>query len=351
MKVLHLIDTLWLGGAQTMQRCYFENQEANTDIYLYVLRRSSPQLVIQHKNVVVYNSFSRYSLIPILSLRKYIKDNQIGVLHCHLLRSHLFGYILKRFFFRDLKFVIHEHGDIIANRRLSAAVLKMARNEASVFITCSGFLKKILVNKIKVSSSNVTVLYNFVDPKRFRPGKLRDSISDFRIGFAGRLVKGKGWEEFLEAARQSRSELSFQFIIAGEGKDRVNITETIQKFGLSNVSVAGFVEEMSVFYSGLNCFVLPSHYEPMWMVAIEAQAMGIPVIASNTDGLNEVVSDDWNALLFAPGSAEELVSAIRRVRDDPKIRARLIENGIENSKVYSLENYCNVLATVYSYLK
>src|SRR5580658_7437544 len=105
MRVLHVIDTLWLGGVQTLERDYFEMQKDNHDIFLYVLRKSEPQLNINHTNVLIQDSFSRYSFSPVFRLRKLIKEHRIEILHCHLLRSHLFGYISKIVFFPAVKLI------------------------------------------------------------------------------------------------------------------------------------------------------------------------------------------------------------------------------------------------------
>jgi len=352
VRVLHIIDTLWLGGAQTIQKEYFENQPENSDIFLYALRRSDPQLKIKHPNISVYNSFSRFSFYPLIALKKHIEQNKIDILHCHLLRSHFTGYLLKLFFFRNIRLVIHEHGDILENSGLSSFILKIIKRKADVFITCSEALKKTLVEKIEVDAAAVKTVYNFVNAQKNKTPILQvipeaSQPERFYIGFAGRLIRRKGWEQLIEAAKILIPETNVYFEIAGEGPDKAKILDKIKAHQLKNVTLRGYTKNMDLFYNKLNCLIVPSHYEPMGMVAIEAQAFGVPVIASNVSGMNELLLDEWNALLFTPGNATELVTCIKKMKDNNNLRNKLIINGFENSKVYSFENYKNNIDNIY----
>ena len=96
MKVLHIIDTLWQGGAQSLLKSLFENQKDNPDIFLYSLRTREFNLDIDHPNVIANISTSRFSLRPLKTIREIIRTHQIDILHCHLPRSHVFGYIIRK---------------------------------------------------------------------------------------------------------------------------------------------------------------------------------------------------------------------------------------------------------------
>ncbi len=85
----------------------------------------------------------------------------------------------------------------------------------------------------------------------------------------------------------------------------------------------------------------------MGLTEIEAQACGIPVIASNTEGLNEVVLDGETALLFEPENIKELEEKIRLMKNDKVLRNKLIINGLLNVKKYTREHYLDELFTVY----
>ena len=359
MKVLHIIDTLWLGGIQTLDRDYFEMQKDNPDVFLYVLRRSKPQMSINHNNVFVYDSYSRYSFGPIFRLKKLIKEQKIEILHCQLLRSHVFGYILKLLFFPRIKLLIDEQADLVDTAALSVPVLKLIGNKTNLFITCSNAFTKTLVEKIKIDTSKAITLYNGINLGKFERNQINwDRTSEreklnitqdmLLVGFAGRLIKRKGWEEFIEVAGRLQNNNSIKFIIAGDGNDREELLTRISARKLSNVKYIGYVSDITWFCSLLDCLVVSSHHEPMGMIVVEGQAMRVPVIASNVDGLNEVATNGENALLFKSKDISDLELTLTKLLADKTLQEKLIEAGVENAKKYSIENYARSLADIYS---
>ena len=142
MKVLHIIDTFWLGGAQTLLKSYFEAERENFDIHLFSLRRTVPSISVEHKNVSCYRSHSRYSPGPLRALTNIIKKRDIDVLHCHLPRSQVFGYLVKRLFQPNIILVFHEHGDIFEKGVLLPALLRFFQHHVDQFVACSKAVKK-----------------------------------------------------------------------------------------------------------------------------------------------------------------------------------------------------------------
>jgi len=108
--VLHVIDSLGLGGAQAILKDFFEYRTSSGAIFLYALRVVPGQLKIGHPNVSVNPSSWRFSMAPMLKLRAIVDSCAVDILHCHLFRAQVFGYLLKTIFFPRLVLVFHEHG-------------------------------------------------------------------------------------------------------------------------------------------------------------------------------------------------------------------------------------------------
>lgn len=359
MRVLHIIDTLWLGGAQTLLKTYFEKNRNNPDIFLYNLRRTSRCIHIDHANIINDPSTSRFNLLTLFRIINIIRVNKIEILHCHLLRSHFFGFLLKVFFFRNIHFIIHEHGDIIETPNLSLIIESLIKKKVDHYIVPSNFLKIRLANKIHAVTSKIHVIHNIIDTEKFNRKKITWSIGDerkkigisknaFVLGFAARLIKSKGWMYFVEAAKLFKEDESTQFIIGGDGRDRKKIINHLNKLKLSNVLYNGYISDMTMFYSLINCFVSPSNSESMGLTVLEAQAMGVPVIASNIEGHTEILTGNENALFFNLNELPELSLAIRKIKNDKNLYEYLSIRGIENANNYSFEKYSKELNLLYS---
>jgi glycosyltransferase involved in cell wall biosynthesis len=359
VRVLHIIDTLWLGGAQTLERDYFEMQRDNPDIFLYALRRSEPQLNIRHKNIWVHNSFRRYNLSPLWEIRNLVRQHHIEVLHCHLLRSHIFGYLLKRFFFPYVKLIIHEQADLIDSSLLSVPALKWMKTTTNLFLTCSDALKEELIKRINPQHDQVKRIYNGISLTTFSSKAIIWDISEERIklgippesfvvGFAGRLIKRKGWEELIETARLCKDIPSIHFLIAGTGPDEKLLQNKIQQYGLEQITHVGYISKINWFYSLLDCLLVPSHHEPMGMIVPEAQAMEVPVIATDVAGMNEITGKNGDALLVKPGDCVSMKSSILRLIQDASLRNNLKAKGLSNAEKYSIEKYIEELNFLYS---
>lgn len=370
MRVLHILDSLEMGGAEILIKGLFEHRQDH-DVSLYVLRPAQNPVPIEHSRVFVNGSKCRFSLRPLFSLRKWLKVQPVDVIHCHLFRSQVFGWLLKTLFFPRINLVFHEHGRIFGSElgsvledRLYVAFLRIASARVDCFIAISQATRNRLINRAGVRDGNISVLYNFVDP-RFQNGdsssdkdwKMQDNVSGnaacFRVGFAGRLVDRKGWRIFLDAADYVVRKLpGFKFMIAGNGPDKQLVLDTIKKKNLNDhVTYFGQVEDMKSFYSGLDCLVVPSLWEPQGLVEIEAQASGVPVIASNTEALNEIIQNAQNGLLFETGDAHDLAGKILLLRSQPEFYDKLIAGGLATSRQYEVSRYAFQLNEIYERLQ
>jgi glycosyltransferase involved in cell wall biosynthesis len=125
-----------------------------------------------------------------------------------------------------------------------------------------------------------------------------------------------------------------QLVVAGaRGWKNTELDETIRRLGLTGdeIRFLGVVpeEDLPVLYSGSSVFVFPSLYEGFGLPLLEAMACGVPVIASNTSSVPEVVGDA--ALLVSPTEPEAFAEAILRVRSDDNLRRAKVEKGLSRA--------------------
>lgn len=310
MKVLHLIDTFWLGGAQKLLKDFFEDQKDNPDLFVYSLRKREVNIFIDHKNVFCDPSSSRFSRGRIPRLVRFIRKNQILLLHCHLPHSQFTGYVLKRLYCKNIRLIFHDHSDIMEPAVHVRMALRFTQHRADKVVTCSQHLVKHLEEKGRIPSEKIVVIPNFIVPEKFSSATAEEAAS-FRkslgipadvplAGFAGRFVERKGWHDFIEAAAMiSENNPSCWFVMAGTGPDLEKAKTLAKEKGLRKLVFTGYLSEMAVFYRSLNVFVVPSHWEGMPLAPAEALAAGIHVVAYDAPGLKYGSSDIDDHISYA----------------------------------------------------
>jgi glycosyltransferase involved in cell wall biosynthesis len=184
-----------------------------------------------------------------------------------------------------------------------------------------------------VPMAKIVVIPNAIDPADFGgadgPPVNRQQQGTFNIGFIGRLDPIKRIPDLLQAITLIPG--STHLHIFGQGAQRPLIEATITQLKLTNrVTLHGAIERPQEALEKIDLLVLPSQAEGFGLVLIEAMAAGVPVVATNVPGIRDVVIDNETGLLVPPRSPAEIARAIRKIIDDPGLRARLIENGAKS---------------------
>lgn len=150
------------------------------------------------------------------------------------------------------------------------------------------------------------------------------------VGMAGRIsLKQKGQETFVRAAARLVEQGSpVHFAIAGEGRDLPALRELIGELGLEGrVSLLGQVAPIERFLSAVDVIAIPSRFEGLPLIALEALRLGVAGVAANIDGLNDVWPPPW---LVEPGDPEALAAGLARLLAMPAgERSKLIGLGRE----------------------
>jgi glycosyltransferase involved in cell wall biosynthesis len=359
-KILHIIDHIGLGGAQTVIKGIFESQTSSNNIFLYSLRKKNKEIKINHKNIFIFNSKNKYNPKPLREIKNIIKKEKIEIIHCHLFKSQFLGWILKVLYFPKLKLIQHEHGGIFKNNFLYNFFINISQKQTDLFLAVSKATKNKLIKKGKTTKDKIIVLYNFVDLKKFNKKNIKWSIKkereklgikkdDFVVGFAGRLVERKGWREFVKASKIiTRKNKKIKFLIAGDGADKEKMIVEINKSEFKeNIIYLGYFSNMVKFYSLLDCFVMPSYWEGHPMAQLEALSMECLTISSDGLGMKEIITNKLNGLLFEVKNVNELVKKIELIYKKDNFKKNLVKNGLGDVIKYSLPKYLEKLNKIY----
>lgn len=214
-----------------------------------------------------------------------------------------------------------QHGIAAGWRR--KASLRVYRN-ASKVICISEKVRRLLMDGMGEAVS-AEVVYNGTDPGVFAPGAIKEQLSTILI--VGNLLRGKGHELVLRGlARLKASHPGLRCRMIGEGADRDRFARLATNLGIGDrVHFPGRQSRAEVAEAMRECtvFVLPSRYEGLGCVYLEAMASCKPVIACRGQGIEEIIRHGENGWLIPIDGLEELVQGLQVLLGDANLRARI----------------------------
>ncbi len=180
-------------------------------------------------------------------------------------------------------------------------------------------------------ADRVQVIPNGIDVGRFDQAAPAD-LTEFEIGpgrsavtFVGRLDPQKGLCEFLAAASAWLDALpDYDLLIVGDGPQRNELERLVQQRGLSRrVRFAGWRSDIPAILRASAMLVLPSLWEGMPNVLLEAMACRLPLVASNVEGVAELLGPQSDAQMAPVGDTQTLAAKIVAIGSDAELAARL----------------------------
>ena len=176
-----------------------------------------------------------------------------------------------------------------------------------------------------------------LDEKELIRDKFKIDKKDFVITFVGRIVKDKGINELIEAfINLSKKYNNLKLLLVGDYEEHLNPIKNENKIlidSLDSIITVGFQSDIRDFLSITDLFVLPSYREGLPNSLIEAGSFGIPLLATNINGCNEIIDDGITGILVEKKSAKKLEEGIDKLLEDKelynsiklKVRDRIIE--------------------------
>lgn len=173
--------------------------------------------------------------------------------------------------------------------------------------------------------------------------------------FVGRIERRKGVMVLLEAAAQVLADMpEVQFVLAGAIHPTIPILEFERAMDELNVrdcvELAGHKteEKLKELYHRATILVLPSYYETFGIVALEAMAYGIPVVAWNAGALPEIVKQGVNGILVKPGSPDELAAGLIQLMRDPEKLEKMSAEARRTAAAYDTDELLAINIKAYS---
>ncbi len=271
------------------------------------------------------------------ALRTFLVEQKPDIIHCQLSRDIALIVPAMKLSFRQIP--------VLLSKRVGSYVMKkdpfhrFTYGNLSRVLAISSVIRNNVIATTPVPPARVITLHDAVDTEAFAPanvdrGTIRKEFGygddTVVVGFVGRFSPGKGHEELLQAAdiiRKKRE--SVRFLVVGEasfGEQQYerHIRGMAHALGLDTVmTFAGFRRDVAAVMGAFDVLAFPSHAESFGVVLIEAMAMERAVVATNCDGVLDIVVDGETGLFVHPRNPMELANALLRLIDSEELRTAL----------------------------
>ncbi|MEM0106783.1 MAG: glycosyltransferase [Candidatus Micrarchaeaceae archaeon] len=237
-------------------------------------------------------------------------------------------------------------------KRYSWAYLRFFYNSCNAVIAPSAPIKQLLEKK---GITNVYDVANGIDMKKFNSNvngkKERESLlgGNFEkiILYIGRISKEKRLEVLLKVAKRTKDK-RLLFAIGGAGPALKYYQALAKKYMLNNVKFLGFIENemLPKYYKASDVFCIPSTFETQGMVALEAMAVGKPVVGADKLALSNLIENGKNGEKFKPNDFIECERKIEKVINNIANYNQMVET----AKFYSIEKTVDRLLNIYNNL-
>lgn len=277
----------------------------------------------------------KFSLKKLFQLNKFIKDNDIKIIHSHGKGAGIYSRVLK-ILNPKLKIVHTLHGVHIGE-------YGFLKQRAYIFL--ERFLTLFTDKFINVSNSENIVCLKF---KLFKKNKseviyngikalLKDENAKINFDLLGKKVVttisrfdyAKNMLLAYEIAKKFKDNENIVFVWLGDGADKIKFESMAKKHGV-NIIFIGFSDKIPAYLSATDIYLSTSRWEGLPYALIEAQSMGIPIVATNVVGNNEVIQNDKSGFLFE--SSSQACQAIEKLLNDEKVYNKMQSEALLNFK-------------------
>ncbi len=363
IKVLQLVEGFNFGGAETkllelvqhMDRTRFETMVMS----LGLGNEIEDQFQKLDCRIITFYRQKRVDIDLLKRLKAFIRDEQIDIVMTTLFYADVLGALAghkggaKGVFSWE---TISSPKWLVPHRLFA---YRYAIRKVDKVISVSKATADWLIEKRKVPPQKITIIPYGVNLEKFKPATseiTRSSLGietdDVVIGQVSRLTEQKGHTYLIDAAKLvARQYPKVKFVLAGDGPLRNQLEAQIRQNGLQDHFILlGFRRDVPELLRLFDIFTLPSLYEGLPNVVLEAMATALPVVATPVDGTKEAVVDGETGILVPEKDPGRLVKALLSLLQNHEKRIRMGQNARQRVENYfSLKLQVEQFERLYSY--
>jgi glycosyltransferase involved in cell wall biosynthesis len=280
-----------------------------------------------------------FGLLPTLARAVRLED--VDVVHANSQDTALLGAIVALQHGMPLVVTCHEVGREHGPLGRGRGRLVFGRLPVDAYIAVSDYYGRVAVD---LGAGRVHRIDLGVDLARFRPGDTTAARrawgigrDEFVVGCIARFKPRKGLLELVEAVAKVRAVLpGVRLILAGTTSSASREYAARLRARITTLGLSGRVrvvedcghDQIAGLLHACDVYAQPSHVEGLGLAVVEAMACGVPVVASDTDGLREIVRPGVTGLMVPAGDAAGIAEAVLQLAQQPPLRARLARAGL-----------------------
>lgn len=333
MHIVHIIPTLSFGGAERTVVDIINNASDEFQFSVIVFSTETPlkdQITRKGVQIIYVPKKGQVSWHLFGDIKKELKKLQPDVVHTHLFGGDLWGRLAARRL--KIPVVTTEHNMNNDEGLFKAFLKRMYKRRTQQYAACSEGVKKYMSRRYGIKK-NVEVIYPGVNIARF---SAPDALFDFplKMVMVGRLVEQKGHKIGLQALSSIDKSL-WHLSIVGAGPLKYSLQQWCKTLGIEeNVTFVPPTLRIEQVYARHDMLLMPSLWEGLGIVPLEAMTAGRVVIASDIPGLGEIVKTRETGILVPPTSAAftEILREVCENRGMLRVIAK-------NAREYAMKNF------------
>ena len=264
----------------------------------------------------------------------YLRGTELAVLHAHKFGSNAWAAAIRRF--ADVPAVIaHEHVWSFSGGRFRRCIDRyFITPSVDLLLTVSAETREQMVRIEGIPRDRIQVFTHGTVPPDGRGeidrAALGVSPGDFVVGTVAVLRAQKALDDLFRAAHLLRSEIpNLRVLVVGDGPQRQALEATVDELGLGDTVVfLGLRRDVEQLLPSMDVCVNSSHFEGSPLAVMEYMASGRPIVATSVGGVPELLDGGRCGLLVPPRDPRALASAIRKLEQDPELRATLAARAV-----------------------
>jgi len=335
-RVVHLVEDMRTGGLERVIAALAAGADKNKfSVEVWCLSRGgevADSIAAQGVPVKVLGMPSRFALGFAPKLAALLKAHKADIAHCHGYTACTVGRAAA-LLARTPVIIAHQHSIYNEYSLRQMLTERFLGRLSDRIICCSQAVQEFVVEREKIPGRLATVVYNGTAPLNPAPKAqarraLGLSENEFVVGVIASFVENKGHAHIIKALAKAGNA---RLVLVGQGPLKEALEKLASEQGVrERVLFAGRLANVFDVLDAFDVLALPSIYrEGLSLGLVEGLSMGKPLLASNLQGMKEVVRCCENGMLVPPGDEEALARALEKLGGDPALRAEMGKKSLE----------------------